>query len=223
VRDALRDSLGKLIVRQSAERGSSSKQSELELMERVAQRFPSAGEARLNEYLIANPERGNASDWNIYLHLELIRKGGLILPVLTLSYDFPSEMLRLRVGLFALHDIGGARALRGIGYRFEAPENRSYSADKVQGEVEPGHHDYFHAQSISRLAKGNPKTQLSDSDKRWIPMSQPAFPLEAQNLLQLFACMLITIYGRKYVASAAFADVRKPLGKSLHSLECLKC
>ncbi len=220
MRNALHDSLGKLIILQRAERGSSSKPPELDLMDHVARAFPVATESLLGRYLKANPDRGDVSDWNIYLHLQLVRKGGLMLPVLTFSYDFPREILRLRVGLFALRDSDGPRSPRAVGYRFETPESRTGSGDGQSTGL--GHHDYFHAQPIARLVQGKPKTQLPDSDRRWIPVAQPAFPLEAQNLLQLFACMLITIYGRKYVAGADFAEVRRPLGTSIHDLKCLQ-
>lgn len=114
------------------------------------------------------------------LFLEPIAGPRCMIPILSLRYDFYRSIpeVRLRLALFLFDDTGRVAA---IGYRFESPE----------GE---GTHHYYHAQLIRNLDHGQ-----SLPCPAWLPTTQPAFALDAENALTLVVCLLITLYGLEYV------------------------
>lgn len=115
------------------------------------------------------------------LFLEPIAGPRCMIPILSLRYDFCRSIpeVRLRLALFLFDERQNVAA---IGYRFESPE----------GE---GTHHYYHAQLIHDLDQGH-----SLPCPAWVPTTQPAFALDAENALTLFVCMLIALYGLEYVA-----------------------
>jgi hypothetical protein len=192
-------------------------------VERVEPSFRGAQGQELRNYLDVHNERGDISEQKLFVHLECVRREGPILPVLSVAYNFTSEVLRLRVGLFFLRNDGsGNQQLCAIGYRFETPESLAHTSESdINGSTMHGTHDYHHAQPItSLLPRGDGR--LPDPGARWLPTSQPAFPLEAQDMIQLVACTLVAIYGRQYVMSTDMTEVRSRLGSGIHSLACLK-
>lgn len=193
---------------------------ERELIEKVSARLPPASSADLQRFVSAHQERGDVAAWNLYFFLELLNEKGPMLPVATLSYDFVAGSLQLRVALFSVREREGGPVLRAVGYRFESPEAGRYEGGG-DGEL-LGAHDYFHAQPIMRLVKDAPRSALADSEARWVPEAQPAFPLEASDVLELLVCTLVTIYGKSHVASPDFAEVRKPLAKEAGRLDCVR-
>jgi hypothetical protein len=216
-RNALEKVLRLLVERHFAER-ERAKAHDLLLIEKVGERMQPAAGSDVSRYIRAHDERGDTSEWGLYFFLELVHDTGPLLPVVTVSYDFVNGSLQIRVGLFSLREVANGHRLRAVGYRFESPENTPYGGE---GETEIGAHDYYHAQPIMRLVKALPRSALGDSEARWVPESQPAFPLEAENALQLLACTLVTIYGRRHVASPDFAEVRNCFSKEAAELRCV--
>ena len=80
--------------------------------------------------------------------------------------------------------------------RFETPEGTG-----------PGNHDFCHSQFIRDLhgkSLGPPK---------WMPESQPPFPLDANDAIQLTLCALVDVYGSQPVR-----DMRTPKMSEIQGL-----
>lgn len=106
-----------------------------------------------------------------------------ILPLLTLETSDQWVHFRVYVLLTMLDKCAG---LQSLAIRFETDE----------GGLKSGHgsHDFCHAQLCRRI---NCTTLATTPD--WIPESQPSFPLDAKNQVELVLCMLISLYGRRHV------------------------
>ena len=171
----------------------------LKIHDLVSERYDGFQDVEL-EGLLSTADVFNCLDHKKFLILEPVSIGGWMLPVLSFGYDFRRSHpeFRLRLALFLLEEDEGKSELRAIGYRFESPE----------GE---GIHHYYHAQIINAFEKGNDKWRIPSP--RWLPTKQPAFALDACSPVTLIACMLISIYGRDFVAAlqeARFWDQVKP-------------
>ena len=120
---------------------------------------------------------------NRVLHLEP-SEDRKILPLLILQSSHQWEHFRLYTLLLMLDD---SFALKSIALRFET--------DEAQEPAETiGKHDFCHAQ-ICRLI--NARTHALTPS--WLPDSQPSIPLDADDQVTLVLCMLVSLYGGKYV------------------------
>ena len=73
--------------------------------------------------------------------------------------------------------------VKSLGYRFESPEGKN--------NQNAGVHHYYHIQMIQ------PPTCRID----WLPETQPAFPLDADNPVKLLLCVLVSLYGLDYLGT----------------------
>lgn len=134
---------------------------------------PFAHRRELEECIPTETQVRRAFPWNKYIYLNPVEKGTVIVPVLRLKSDFgcdPPEV-RFRLGLFLLHE----GELKAFGFRYESPEG-------------PGRHHYYHAQVITDLGPHSAR-------QFWLPVSQPAFPLDTDHPISLLVSMLISLYG----------------------------
>lgn len=133
------------------------------------------------------------------------RKAILILPPLLKNPDFVpilnlncklnrrQNSLRLYVLMVRLDD---ANKLQGIGFRFESPEIEQYAYTENEDQetkANEGLHDFYHAQLITGFNYG-PPVEIPI----WLPVTQPSFPLPADDPITLVFALLLTFYGKKY-------------------------
>lgn len=115
-----------------------------------------------------------------YLLLEPTRRDSL-LPLVTLQSSHEWRHFRIYTLLAKKH---GASSVASIALRFETDEGSG-----------GGSHDYCHVQ-ICRSIGRHPATNSS-----WLPESEPAFPLDADNQVSLVLCLLTSLYGGRSVLS----------------------
>lgn len=161
------------------------------LLEHVARDFNRIEDRELESFLQQNGVVGNLADWHKFVYMPILEDDGRWLPVLTLRYNLTNDELRLRVGMFRLIEDPEPR-LRAIGYRFETPETGGEALNET--EEEPGVHSFHHAQPIKTFDPEAARRALPTPE--WLGAQQPSFPLDADNYLQLFVAMLVSIYGR---------------------------
>ena len=140
---------------------------------------------RLRQLLPSDARReADSNKSKRYVYFMPVDEGGPIIPIMTFGYNLsrsspPIPEVRFRVGLFLMDS---TQDLKSIGFRFEAPE----------GE---GIHHYYHAQMITGFSKGD----ASLNSLNWLPESQPAFSLDAKNSVELFICLLVSLYGLEII------------------------
>ncbi len=139
-------------------------------------------ENELEQYLPIQGSIRNEFPRRTFLYLNPVTNDQIMVPVLSIKYNFGCTVpeFRCRLGLF-LHN---NNSLKALGYRFESPEG------------ERGIHHYYHAQIVRGLINDFPPQECSG----WLPTSQPAFPIDAKNPIQLILCLLITLYGNNYIS-----------------------
>lgn len=166
--------------------------------ERVIVRCPPVSEPELERFL-REPAQDTPSIYGKYLVLEPIPQDGGIVPVLCLQYDFRrrNRELRLQVGLFLFRNAD----LITLGVRFEPSEG-------------PGMHDYSHAQFCTAL-RGSGAPALPQCPL-WLPTSQPAFFIKADDPVTLLIATLISLYGAACIQelkSQNFYDLKASLAR----------
>ena len=166
------------------------------LADEVSVRFARISDLELEGYVADNSLRGNLADIRKFIHMRPFREHGRpYLPVLSVKYDFERNETRLRLTLFMLDD---DLELRAVGFRFEPPEGDAYGEDE-DGETEAGTHDFFHVQPITHLEVG--RADLAIPALPALSVGQPSFPLDARDYIELFVCLVITVYGRRYAST----------------------
>lgn len=117
-----------------------------------------------------------------FIYLSPIITSRLMVPRIHLKCDFGRNIpeIRCRLELYLLTDDVG---IRSIGYRFESPEG--------QNDHGNGIHHYYHIQIIQ------PPTSRID----WLPVHQPAFPLNIDDPVKLLLGLLISLYGLNYLST----------------------
>jgi len=126
------------------------------------------------------PSKVNLIDNNAFICLPPIEKGDCFVPILCVEYDYSLVVpeLHLRIALFLISEGDGDETLKAIGYRFETAHTRD-------------RHHYCHLQHINKLGQRNRYTLPG---VEWIPTEYPAFPIDAQDPIQLLVCMLVSLY-----------------------------
>jgi hypothetical protein len=181
---ALRDLLLDLQSRgDSAARRYTPEQSRLR--EKVARQFRIIEERELEDGLQLS-EVDLLSHTGRYVFLPGVMAGKWMMPVLAVSYRFDSlsSSARFRLGLF-LEGLESEPV--AIGFRIET--------DEGLGE---GMHDYCHLQFITQFDKADDASELPGPN--WLPVKQPAIPLDAYGPLSALACLVTGLYGRPYLA-----------------------
>lgn len=122
-----------------------------------------------------------------------------LIPVVSLECIIDNTRADLKIRMMLIQKRNGA--LEGIGFRFE-------NGDNV--------HAYYHAQLINELkgskSGSNPVIQHLD----WLPESEPAIPVKANDPVTLLLCSLISLYGFKNCSKLAsdyqISELTKYLG-----------
>jgi len=114
------------------------------------------------------------------------------LPVLCFEYDLSQQVPKIYLGLALFGKQSQA------GFRFETPEGK-------------GTHNYYHAQPTRTLNRLRPETTLQGG-ANYPSVSCPTFTLEAENVVTLLVCFLITVYGKDILrelqkSASFFADL----------------
>lgn len=164
----------------------------LEIHALVSEKYVSFQDVEL-ERLLSSDGAFDSLDSGQFLILEPSSLGSPMIPVLSFSYDFHRSHpeFRLRLALFLFDELDKKDKLRAVGYRFESPE----------GE---GIHHFYHAQIIRAFKKNTEQWRLPGPD--WLPTKQPAFALDACSPVTLIVCLLISIYGRDFIAELRHAQ-----------------
>lgn len=143
---------------------------------------------------------------NIFLYLEPPDGTGL-LPLVTIRTSEAWIHFRIYTRLYLLD---GDSKVKALGIRFETDE----------GEGDPhikGAHDFCHAQLFSRSAG------VSDLPiPSWLPVSQPSFPLDADDQVSLVLCMLTTLYGGAHVLRRLREVSNIGISKHLNKVRALR-
>jgi hypothetical protein len=106
----------------------------------------------------------------------------------------------VRFLFFLLHWKDGEERPQAVGFRLESPEGPA-------GKRGVGNHDYWHGQMITEFEKGDDQIRtLLGATPRWIPTRQPAFPLPAKKMGDLFAVLLLSLYGARQLGKFQHLD-----------------
>lgn len=130
-----------------------------------------------------------------------------ILPLLTLKTSNRWDSFRAYVLLTMLdrHE-----ALQSLAIRFETDEGMPESNGVT------GSHDFCHVQLCRRI---NDTTRATTPS--WLPESQPSLPLDAEDQISLVLCMLISLYGGRYVAERLYKSGDRDLLPHLKKVRAL--
>ncbi|MBE7468416.1 MAG: hypothetical protein HS114_04700 [Anaerolineales bacterium] len=117
------------------------------------------------------------------------------IPFLKLKCELGEDINSMRLYVLLARLNKEDRKLYGIAFRFECPENEQYRRKENDKSIEAkeGIHDFYHAQLITGISYG-PPIEISN----WLPVTQPSFPLLADDPLTLVFALLMTLYGKKY-------------------------
>ncbi len=151
-----------------------------DLYDDVVSRFAPATSETIEAAFAGGSLVGGLQGMGQFLYMDVVVDDRPLIPVVSFNYDFSEdrEELRLRVGLIGRSSDGTPIS---AGFRFETREGPT------------GVHRYYHAQMISSL--GVPKGSDPLPMDHWVPESQPAIPLDADNPLALLVCFLVSLYG----------------------------
>ena len=153
---------------------------------------------------------GHLPNAKAFIYLRPVRQmTNWIVPVLTLSFDFEADLHYMRLRLMLFTKDQRKNALQAIGFRFESPES--------EGD---GLHNYYHAQIISLFDKDNALT--APPCPEWLPVTQPAFALDATSPLGLLVCMLVSLYGPEYVWNGIIREHAQIIQADLQDIAWLK-
>lgn len=147
----------------------------------------------------------NWRDENRFFYLEPLDDGA-IMPLLTVLTSNQWVHFRVYV-LLAMY--GNDDELEALALRFETDENGSQTSRGL------GAHDYCHAQLCTRI-----NGQVGGT-VGWLPTSQPAFPLDAEDQVGLVICALISLYGGRNVLRRLTANGDRSLDSHLRRIRAL--
>jgi hypothetical protein len=152
---------------------------------------------------------GSSGERKKVLYLKPPERGGNVLPILTMEYDFTRSdpEIRIKVALYTLDEDSN---LRVLGLRFEAPEGK-------------GDHNYYHVQfskgfEPSQYFRGDESSEGESTDAPfpvWLPVKEPTIPISAQNSAELLLCVLASLYGNNELSK--FSTKNEWLGQKIKS------
>ena len=128
------------------------------------------------------------SDRKAILFLPPLEKDEDFVPILNMECKVGESINSMSLYVLLVQEREEGREPRGLAFRFESPENEHYEEDSNEGL-----HDFYHVQFIKGFEYG-PEFEIP----QWVPMSQPSFPLLANDPLTLVFALLMTLYGKKY-------------------------
>jgi hypothetical protein len=174
-------------------------------------------ETEFEKWLNESPDKLEIdfSDRNAVLFLPPLEKDGDFVPILNMKCEVSETVNSLSFYILLVRLGKEGQQPYGLAFRFESPENEHYE-HKVDNEGE-GLHDFYHVQLITGLSYG-PNLEIP----KWVPVSQPSFPLLADDPLTLVFAILMTLYGKKYcwdfyIKHAANLPALGPRIKKLHT------
>ena len=142
-------------------------------------------------------KRGVAADLYSTKHimvLTVIEQGDVILPFLTMNYDFAPDdgKVWIHIGLLcnaskdeaSPHDAQYSFKFRSIGFRIEPPEE--------SGATARSNHDYYHVQPLRSIRRQEDHLPLCPV---WFPDQWPTWPIHARDPVQAFLSALVGLYG----------------------------
>lgn len=167
----------------------------------VVGQFPPMDEKALEAIIPTDAQvEGNSSAGHRYLYLPPLDKDSEFIPLMSFHYDFKDKAkpaMKFSLHLLTMHN----RELRSIGYRIETPHG--------SGKQEPGAHDFHHAQLCREYMGGGGKWHTLPNCPEWLPTTQPSFPLPARDYVELFVCLLISLYGGHWLQPLQAAGIHK--------------
>lgn len=113
-------------------------------------------------------------------------------PILNLRCKLNRNQNSIRIYIIMVR-LDEKKKLQGIGFRFESPEIEQYAYTENEDQANEGLHDFYHAQLITGFSYG-PPVEIPN----WLPVTQPSFPLPANDPITLVFALLLTFYGKKY-------------------------
>ena len=119
---------------------------------------------------------------NRLLCLPVPGHGSVGYPVLSISYNFGCSIPEVSLRIGFLKKCGNE--VKGYGYRLDPPHG--------QGR-EGGIHHFYHQQVIHSLAD---MTLPKADELSWISETEPSFPLDAKDCIELLLCLIAALYGR---------------------------
>ena len=160
--------------------------------------------------------RGRLLDGAHLIFLDFVEKEKA-LPILDMRWDLHRQPeVEIRFRFFLLHWKDGEERPWAIGFRLEAPEGQG----AVGGD---GTHNFWHGQMSLELEREENHIQklIGERVPGWIPLRQPAFPLPAQNIGDLLAVLLISLYGMKQLRKFSDLDGFADLSQRLRGMDLL--
>ncbi len=134
-------------------------------------------ESEISTLLQRRPMKGSLLDIDGFIFMKPSQTRAWAVPVLSVEYELRRPLkVGLRLGVFLNGD--DRYRIAATGYRLESPE------------ASPTH-GYHHVQHIVEF--GNDRHPIPCP--RWLPQTQPAFPIEARTPAGLVIALLVSIYG----------------------------
>ena len=146
-------------------------------------------------------------DQQLYLYLEPTEDKKL-LPLVTIQSSHSWVHFRIYALLTLLDD---SMELQSLAIRFETDERFFEQSSSI------GSHDFCHAQFCNEI---DPVARATTP--KWLPTSQPSFPLNADDQVSLVLCMLTSLYGGARVLNRFSAAGDKDLREYLDKVRALK-
>ncbi len=174
------------------------------LMNAAGTAFARIDESTLERYFDDNPVKGDTSETKSFVFLPMV-SNFRILPVLSIAYELDQNKARLQVILFIEEGVK-THGPRAFGYRYEAPEG-------------DGKHNFWHAQPILEVKLHDETMRaLPGFQDDWRPPDTPAFPLDAQSVVDLIVCLMVSLYGLKEAGNMQANGFENRLGASLGNM-----
>lgn len=141
----------------------------------------------------------NLSDDRKALYLSPTSKQPRLIPVISLDCNIndTENKIKIRIMLFQKIDT----VLKSIGFRFEKGEDI---------------HDFYHVQLSNELQGAKRSAKPVGEYLKWLPDSEPAIPVKANDPITLLLCLLISLYGLgtcyKLVTEHQISELKNYLG-----------
>ena len=146
-------------------------------------------------------------DRNLVLYLEPIEKER-VLPVITIQ----SSADWVHFSIYALlAKLNNQSKIRSLAMRFETDEG-DYLKEGIIGA-----HDFCHAQLCNTINESFPVYA-----PKWLPDSQPSYPLDGEDQVSLVLCMLVSLYGGKEVRAKLNEPGARDLTEHLEKVRALR-
>lgn len=167
-------------------------------------------ERTLEALLARTPSVGEVAAGGTWMFLPAPHRGKLRIPVLNVIYNSATTPPKTNFHLGIFYDADPVPL--ATGWRFECPEPTG--DDDTQSM-----HAYYHAQSghVVRTLTSDRRLPVADTE---IPAGQPTFPMDAGDEVDLFVCMLLSLYGLRQADALIQAMTQPDLHGRLQRMRC---